>query len=403
MGQHARQATTIRASEDGRYFIRPDGRPFFWLADTQWELLRLFPLEQVERILVNRRRLGFTCVQVMLVGVDPLANIAGDSPWQGGDPARPDERYFAHVDRAMELCRACEEMVFVVGVQHTVRMKGAVHAGNARAWAQWVARRYRDVPNLVWSMYPRAVEADVPICREIAAGLIAGDGGAHPITVHPDPSPTSSGPLLHAEPWLAFDSIQVFSRVELIDPMISADRARRPPKPVVMAEGAYEAGEGYGFDVTPLWIRRQAYYSYLAGGHHSYGHDASWRLPPDWAEALDAPGAAQMGILRNALTARDEWWRLVPDPALLGEAEPRDPRVRPFAARHEGGRWALVYTAQPGPVDVDIDRLGASGELTGWWVDPRTGLSTDPTPVGGPRATFSTPDGWEDGLLVIES
>jgi len=402
MDQAAHEPTTIRASEDGRYFVRPDGEPFFWLGDTQWELFRLFPLEQVERILANRRRLGFTCVQIMLVGVDPLANVAGDSPWQGGDPARPDERYFAHVDRAMDQCAACGEMVFVVGVQHTVRMKGAVHAGNAREWAQWVARRYRDVPNLVWSMYPRAVAEDVPICREIAAGLVAGDGGGHPITVHPDPSPTSSGPLLHAEPWLAFDSIQVFSRLDLIDPMVSADRARRPAKPVVMAEGAYEAGEGYGFEVTPLWIRRQAWYSYLAGGHHSYGHDAAWRLPPDWADALDAPGAAQMGVLRKILTGLNEWWRLVPDPALLPAAEPRDPRVRPFAARHDEGRWALIYTPEPGSIEVNLDPLGSPGDLNGRWIDPRTGDDTDPAPVRNSRATFSTPAGWEDGALVVE-
>jgi len=30
----------------------------------------------------------------------------------------------------------------------------------------------------------------------------------------------------------------------------------KPVKPVLMAEGAYEAGSEYGFEVTPLWIRR---------------------------------------------------------------------------------------------------------------------------------------------------
>jgi Protein of unknown function (DUF4038) len=37
------------------------------------------------------------------------------------------------------------------------------------------------------------------------------------------------------------------------------DYRRLPPKPVVMAEGAYEEGLEYGFPVTPLMIRRQAY------------------------------------------------------------------------------------------------------------------------------------------------
>ena len=32
----------------------------------------------------------------------------------------------------------------------------------------------------------------------------------------------------------------------------------QPVKPVLMAEGAYEHGSEYGFEVTPLWVRRQA-------------------------------------------------------------------------------------------------------------------------------------------------
>ena len=49
-----------------------------------------------------------------------------------------------------------------------------------------------------------------------------------------------------------------------------------------MGEGAYEHGSEYGFEVTPLWVRRQAYYSYFAGAHHAYGHNDSWRVLPTW-------------------------------------------------------------------------------------------------------------------------
>ncbi|MEO8427123.1 MAG: DUF4038 domain-containing protein [Verrucomicrobiota bacterium] len=75
--------------------------------------------------------------------------------------------------------------------------------------------------------------------------------------------------------------------------------ARKPTKPIRMAEGAYERGSEYEFEVTPLWIRRQAYYWYLAGAHHAYGHNDSWRVLPTWKEALDAPGATQLGILKS--------------------------------------------------------------------------------------------------------
>ena len=39
--------------------------------------------------------------------------------------------------------------------------------------------------------------------------------------------------------------------------------------------------------LTPLWVRRQAYYSYLLGSHHSYGHNDFWRNLPSWRQKLD--------------------------------------------------------------------------------------------------------------------
>jgi hypothetical protein len=338
----------------------------------------------------------------MLVGVDPLENVEGEYPWLDGDPLRPNEKYFAHVDRIVALCSAYEGLVLVVGVYHTVRMKGAVNAANARPWARWVGRRYKDVPGIVWSMYPRAVPEDVGVCRELARGLREGDGGLHPITAHPDPSPASSSTILHGEPWLAFNSIQVFSHVELIHPMVTGDRGLRPAKPVVMAEGFYEDGEGYGIEVVPLWLRRQAYYSYLAGGFHTYGHDDYWRLRASWRRSLESPGARQMGILKKILLARKEWWRLVPDQGVLVSGGRTDGPVLNLAARHPEGRWAVIYAAGPSRLSVAMSRLGAACE--GFWIDPRTG---DPgeriaCPNSGVRE-FTTPAGWEDALLVLEA
>jgi hypothetical protein len=170
-----------------------------------------------------------------------------------------------------------------------------------------------------------------------------------------------------------------------------------------MAEGAYEAGEEYGFDVTPLWVRRQAYWTYLAGGHHSYGHNDAWRLLPTWRDALDAPGAAQMGILRQALTGRSEWWKLVPDQSLIAGSEAANPAMN-VAARHAAGDWALVYLGGGGTVLVALEALRGDGALDAAWTDPRTGAAE---PIGSPTrggaVRLSAPPGWEDALLVLEA
>ena len=144
-------------------------------------------------------------------------------------------------------------------------------------------------PNVIWSTTPEAKQESVPILREIAAGLREGDPLHRPISFKPDPAPAPSSSFINEEPWLDFNSMQVWNAVEKIYPMLTADYALQPVKPTLMAEGAYEAGEEYGFAVTPLWVRRQAYYSYLAGGHHTYGHNDSWRILPTWKQSLDAP------------------------------------------------------------------------------------------------------------------
>jgi hypothetical protein len=170
-------------------------------------------------------------------------------------------------------------------------------------------------------MTPEAKQEFVPILRELAAGLREGDGGRHLVTFKPDPAPYSSS-FIHAEEWLDFNSMQTWNRVNLIYPFVTKDYNLKPVKPVLMAEGAYEAGSEYGFPVTPLWVRRQAYYSYFAGAHHTYGHNDSWRILPTWREALDAPGAAQMGSLKRIFLARNEWWLLVPDQSVLASGGP---------------------------------------------------------------------------------
>ncbi|HUT59243.1 MAG TPA: DUF4038 domain-containing protein [Phycisphaerae bacterium] len=397
------QVTPILVSDSGRYFVRPEGEPFFWLGDTQWELFRSFSLEDARQILDSRSSLGFNCLQIMLVGVNPTENVEGELPWHHGDPLKPNEKYFAHVDRVIDLCGGYDGLVLVVGIYHSVLMKGLINPENARPWARWVAQRYGRVPAVVWSMYPRAIREDIPVCRELARGLREADGGSHLITAHPDPSPASSGTILHDEDWLAFNSIQTHSHTDLIYFMVADDYGRQPAKPVVMAEGAYEEGMGYGFDVTPLWIRRQAYYSYLTGGYHTYGHRGFWQIPLSWRQALDPPGARQMGILKKAIMARNQWWRLTPDQELLPSGGRTDGQVLVLAARHPEGRWAIVYTASPSRFCVDMRRLGPGRESEAFWIDPATGGSCDRkrhANVG--ERVFETPAACEDGLLVLE-
>jgi hypothetical protein len=392
----------VRVSENRRYFVDLEGSPVFWLGTTQWQLFREFTVEEAELILEKTRSTGFIFAQVMLMGVGDgtQPNIHGEKPWINDNPLTPNEAHFRNVDAVLDI--ACKKDVAISMTLYHQRYRKHITLENARAWARWLAERYTDRPAIVWSMTPEAREESVPVLRELAAGLREGDAGRHLITFKPDPSPYSSS-FIHEEPWLDFNSMQTWTSVELIYPMVTKDYHLRPVKPVLMAEGAYEAGSEYDFEVTPLWVRRQAYYSYLAGAHHTYGHNDSWRVLPTWKQALDAPGAAQLGLLKRIFQARKEWWYLVPDQALLVRGGQTEGRVLNLAARHEKGKWALAYCGAEAAVNLDMSKLSGK-EVTAFWVDPR---NAEPTAIGRFAATgvqsFSTPSGWEDALLVLET
>src|SRR5690349_16346503 len=93
----------IRVSRDGHFLTQPNGEPFFWLADTAWELLHRLNREETERYLQDRAYKGFNLIQVVATGeldYDGLKrpNRYGEVPFIDADPAPPNPRYFEHLD-----------------------------------------------------------------------------------------------------------------------------------------------------------------------------------------------------------------------------------------------------------------------------------------------------------------
>ena len=134
---------------------------------------------------------------------------------------------------------------------------------------------------------------------------------------------------------------------------------------------------------------------------------------PTWRKSLDAPGAVQMGVLKKIFQARKEWWALVPDQAVFAAGGKVDGDVLNLAARHAEGKWIMAYLAAQATFSIHLDKLapaagtagaaGAAGLAQATWINPRTG---DATPAGKSPAKgvqeFTTPQGWEDAILVLE-
>jgi hypothetical protein len=390
----------IKISENHRYFVGVDGNPFFWQGDTEWELFHLFSVADAKALLLERHKQGFNAIQVMVTGVYPEWGASkGMKPWDAtqqawlnNNPLTPNETYFKRAD---EIVAAANEhgMVLVLGVYHARDIdEGRINTRNAKAWAKWLAERYKNATNVVWSMYPHADAASEPVVRAAVQGLLEGDGGAHLISMHPDPSPTSSS-FMHNEFWLSFNTLQTWSTDFMNYDMVRADYLRSPAKPVVDGEARYEEEDG----TTPLEVRRAGYWACLAGGFYSYGHRDNWMSPQTWRGWYDSPGAKQMKVMGD-LFRSITWWHLVPDRAIFSDWSSGS-----VAARSSDGEWILAYLTGNGAVSVKLSGITASDRASAWWVDPQTGARTKIGVFATSRTKeFSPPSGWQDAILFIE-
>jgi hypothetical protein len=273
---------------------------------------------------------------------------------------------------------------------------------NARAFGEWLGRRYRETPGIIWmNGFDLAPWRYQDVAEEFAAGLRAGDGGVHLLSYAPGGGFSSS--YFQNEPWLSFNHIQIWSDYWRAHSFVLADYCRLPIKPVVMAEGAYEAGTEYpSRPITPLIVRKQAYWSYLGGGFHTYGHNDIWRKNANWRDALDSPGAQQLGILARIL-APLKWWNLVPDQSVFAHGAGSDETLD-VAARSTDGDLVIVYLAGSAPVSVDLRSISAAEVVRVTLVNPENGAESSVGEFSHHNIQqFAAPGGASDAVLILRA
>jgi hypothetical protein len=82
-------AGRIKVAENRRYLQYENGKPFFYLGDTAWELLHRLNREEATPYLTNRARKGFTVIQAVVLaplGGLTVPNPCGEVPLLDGDP-----------------------------------------------------------------------------------------------------------------------------------------------------------------------------------------------------------------------------------------------------------------------------------------------------------------------------
>jgi len=394
----------LKISDNHHYIVTADGKPFFYLGDTAWELIHRLDRVKAERYLMDRAARHFNVIQMaMLAEFDGLTvpDAEGHLPLANNDPTKPNEDYFKDADWIIN--RAASLNLYV-GLLPTwgdkVNKKWGVGPEiftpqNAGIYGEFLGKRYKNKP-IIWILggdRPIETPQQLEVWRAMAAGIARGDGGTHLITYHPMGG-RSSAEWLDAEPWLAFNMLQTGhgSRDIPVWGRIWTDYEKQPTKPVLDGEANYEdhpinwmPQNGY---FTDFDVRKQAYWSVFAGAcGYTYGCHDIWQFFEDgrapissartpWEKALTFPGAGQMHPLLSLMLSRPYLSR-VPDQSLIAQAN-ADDGAHLQATRDADGSYAMIYDPNGMTLQIDLRKL-AGPTVKAWWFDPRSGSAN---PIG---------------------
>ena len=452
----------LRISENGRYFIKEDGSPFVWLADTVWTMPQRMKWDDVIYLMEKRKSQGFTVLQ--MVALDPerdveMRNPAGEKALFSDCLDEPNETYFKYLylilDRAEEygfyvlLLPVWGQLV--VGDDWTGKtFPKTVTEENAFNYGKWIGNRYKDRNQIVWCLggdrQPVHKGVDYKnVWRRMAEGLAKGlTGKAADAGV---PSPVWEELLLtyHAchergtgecsslsyweekEPWIRFVMLQsghglIAKNYELV----KREYNRSLVRPVWDGEPAYEdmptAWPPTGDSFHDTWmVRKRAYWSLLAGSFgHTYGHSSVWCSISEkeqniisrisWFQALDSKGSQQMKYLRDFMEATNIM-TCVPCQEMIAQQDGSEEMDRHIqACRNPEGKFCCVYFPSGGSAALYLDRLALNeNKAYLWWWNPRDGKFCEKGPKHmsvseGPLKVCAPSEGaQEDWVLLVTS
>jgi hypothetical protein len=444
----------LHVSPNGRYLVTEDGDPFFWMGDTAWRLIQKATLTgredqpSVARYFAARRSQGFNVLQTVAARNSKSVNSAGHPAFVDGDFTNPRiadgpaNDYWDQCDAILELAQANGFYVALLPLWlNSIENRDPMvrDPSIAYRYGHFLGERYRRRTHLIWVLggdpYKKGRDVDQPerlaLVRAMAEGIADGVEGQNThdgkaewsstlMTYHPKGGGHSSSETLHGEPWLDFNMVQTSTRFNFANyKTISNDYAKKPPKPTLDAEVAYEYSlslikkEPQDRRIGEWDVRRAAYWAVFAGGFgHTYGHRSfiSWtragernRFGADipWFEALDAPGARQMRYLRQLMTSVAFLSRIPDQDVIVGDPGRGGDHAR--ATRDAGGRYIMVYLPTGLPVDISMKSLSRPRAAIEWF-NPREG-SRQPAGIVDTRETrrFRPPTSGkgQDWVLMI--
>ncbi len=420
----------LTVTENGRYLQNGD-RPFFWMGDTAWLLFQKCSLEEAWLYLKNRKEKQYNVIQVTMVHT-----FSGNAVLYN-DPTK--EEYWEHCDQIISMAEELGLYMALLPCWGSFLRDGLLTKEKALQYADFLAARYKDRPNLIW-LIGGDVRGDEGLDVFNTFGQRMRELFPHTrVGFHPF-GRTSSSLWFHEENWLDFNMFQSGHRrydqknIGNWDDTASAwenysednwkyvkrDFAKTPVKPTIDGEPSYEWIIQGLHDITqPYWqapdVRRYAYWSVLEGAMgHTYGDNSimqfftegqaaatgSFGVRETWKDSLHHEGSGQMTHLVNLMNSVDFVNGHSADHLLTWGQKEQYHRISVF----EGEHYIICYDYLGEKFALDLTSLEGK-TIEARWMDPVSGSYSYLGPVTPQKETVFRPipkyTGANDWVLIL--
>ncbi|MGF1644418.1 MAG: DUF4038 domain-containing protein [Thiotrichales bacterium] len=406
---------------DKRFLMYADGSPFFWLSDTQWELIHKSTREQADEVLTDRATKGFTAIQMPLLFHWSIAtsNKYGYYPGSPGNwelgAHLPQDAFWNHADYVVDktIALGMHPVIFPAWGNLSGGEDNAFTTQQAREYGAWVANRYKNRPGVIFVVGgDRNPGQD---CCGITPAIAEGIKSVSPerlVSFHSWYNERGEG-YANAS-WINFSTFQTghwncndSNEYRNVTDVIMEDWNATPTRPVINMEPRYENMGDCSPAFDDYQTRVTAYWSVFAGSFGiGYGESPLWYWD-QWGanqpnfnfniirQHLAKPFSGQAQHLKNLMLSRPFFGR-VPAPSLAGNA------TGVGATRGDG--YIMVYAAPGQSVTVNTASL-AGKTVRQWWFGPKDGsVRNMGTFSGGGWVQFNPPSTGRgnDWVLVLD-
>ena len=400
----------INVSTNGRYLKDQKGNPFFYLADTGWQIFNKLTKAEAEQYLEDRKKKGFNVIQAQIVGhfPDAASNTDGQQAFSDVASLTPNDKYFDHVEWVLQKASEKSLLVALSTMWFGYNESGWYHHmnnENIKPYAQYLANRFKKYNNIIWIHGGDWKPKKKTEAINIMANILKKDAPHQLQTFHNGFNGASTDDF-GCENWLDINMSVAVDPIETYSFILSSYNHEHPKAlPVVMGEPPYELErtDDYG-------IRSRAYWTMFSGGAgFAYGVIPVWNFDKGWQNAMQADGGKQLAHLKSLMTSR-KWYDLVPDQnskfvvagrGAFGSAE------YVTATKTEDGTLVLAYLPKSATVTVNLSKM--TGKIKAQWFDPTNGSykTIDGSPFQNTAVKSFIPSafnsiGGSDWVLVLE-